>query len=204
MRSVKQKILDTACGLFLTRGFKSVTMDDLSDYMGISKKTIYAHFENKTDLVAQCTMYLFNRISGGIDFICTQGLDPIEELYEIKKFAMNHLKNEKASPVYQLKKYYPPIFEKLQQKQFEVMKECVRENVTRGIDRGIYRPNLNVDFVARIYFTGITSLKDDNLFPQDLFSKADLVDMYLEYHLRGIVTPKGRMKLNTIINSNQN
>ena len=67
---------------------------------------------------------------------------------------------------------------------------------------GIYRDNLNVEFVSRIYFTGITSLKDNGLFPTEIFSKAELMDYYLEYHLRGIVTPEGRKILNSIINSN--
>ncbi|MDG1571295.1 TetR/AcrR family transcriptional regulator [Robiginitalea sp. M366] len=199
---MKTQILDTATELFLNLGFKSVTMDDLSEHMGISKKTIYAHFKNKTDLVDQCTMGLFHKISHGIDCICDLGKNPIEELYEIKKFAMLHLKNEKTSPQYQLRKYYPAIFQRLQQKQFDVMQQCVVRNIRRGMEMGIYRANLNVDFVARIYFTGVTSLKDETLFPKNLLSQTELMDMYLEYHLRGIVTPKGRNVLNNIINSN--
>lgn len=199
---MKEKILDKATELFLNLGFKSVTMDDLSEQMGISKKTIYSHFENKTDLVDQCTLGLFHKISQGIDCICSLGKNPIEELYEIKKFAMVHLKNEKTSPQYQLKKYYPGIYQKLQQKQFEVMQGCVVTNLQRGIEMGIYRANLNVEFVARIYFTGVTSIKDETLFPKAILPHAELMDMYLEYHLRGIVTPKGRTILNNIINSN--
>ncbi|WP_088340171.1 TetR/AcrR family transcriptional regulator [Robiginitalea sediminis] len=199
---MKTKILETATELFLNLGFKSVTMDDLSEHMGISKKTIYAHFENKTDLVDQCTMGLFHTISHGIDCICDLGKNPIEELYEIKKLAYHYLKNEKASPQFQLKKYYPAIYNKLHQKQYEIMKDCVVENIRRGIEMGIYRENLNVEFVALIYFTGVTSIKDESLFPKARFTQTELMDMYLEYHLRGIVTPKGRTILNNIINSN--
>ncbi|MGI9550098.1 MAG: TetR/AcrR family transcriptional regulator, partial [Aurantibacter sp.] len=104
---MKTKILEKATELFLNLGFKSVTMDDLAREMGISKKTIYSHFENKTHLVEACTLHLFNTISQGIDYICSLGKNPIEELYEIKKFAMLHLKDEKSSPQYQLQKYYP-------------------------------------------------------------------------------------------------
>ena len=50
---MKEKILEKAGDMFLTLGFKSVTMDDLAQQMGISKKTIYTHFENKTKLVAK-------------------------------------------------------------------------------------------------------------------------------------------------------
>lgn len=200
---MKEKILEKATDLFLNLGFKSVTMDDLANEMGISKKTIYAHFENKTKLVEESTMHLFWLISHGIDHIAALKKNPIEELYEIKKFVMLHLKNEKSSPQYQLQKYYPKIYETLRDKQYEVMQDCVMDNVKRGIELGIYRENLNMDFVSRIYFSGAISIKDYRLFPVNIFPIAKLQDYFLEYHLRGIVTPKGRKILNSIINSNQ-
>ncbi|MBT8281636.1 MAG: TetR/AcrR family transcriptional regulator [Muriicola sp.] len=200
---MREKILHKATDLFLTLGFKSVTMDDLANEMGISKKTIYSHFDNKTKLVEACTLELFNNISQGIDTICSLQKNPIEELYEIKKFAMRHLKDEKASPQYQLQKYYPKIHNTLKMKQFSLMKGCVVDNIKRGISMGIYIPTLNVDFIARIYFSGVTSIKDHTLFPEDEFPKTQLMDDYLEYHLRGIVTSQGRQILNDIIHSNQ-
>ena len=200
---MKTKILETATNMFLDYGFKSVTMDDIANKMGISKKTIYSHYENKTKLVEDCTMQLFATISQGIDHICSLGKNPIEELYEIKKFAMVHLKDERSSPQYQLQKYYPKIHETIRQKQYEVMSECVVDNVKRGITLGIYRENLDIDFVSRIYFSGVMSIKDHKLFPPARFPMMALMDNYLEYHLRGIVTPKGRNILNSIINSNQ-
>src|SRR5262249_52535032 len=36
---------------FFSHGFRSVTMDDLADELGISKKTLYAHFPGKIDLL---------------------------------------------------------------------------------------------------------------------------------------------------------
>jgi len=200
---MKDKILHKATELFLNLGFKSVTMDDLANEMGISKKTIYAHFENKTKLVEETTMNLFWVISNGIDQIVCKKYNPIEELYEIKKFVMSRLKDEKASPQYQLQKYYPKIHQTIREKQFEVMQDCVVDNIKRGIELGIYRENLNIQFVARIYFSGVNSLGNVDLFPNNMFTKIELEDYFLEYHLRGIVTPKGRKKLNEIINSNQ-
>ncbi|WP_350284315.1 TetR/AcrR family transcriptional regulator [uncultured Croceitalea sp.] len=200
---MREKILHTATDLFLNLGFKSVTMDDLANEMGISKKTIYSHFENKTKLVQESTMNLFMSISNGIDEICALGKNPIEEIYEIKRLVMVHLKNEASSPEFQLQKYYPTVHHNLRKRQFEVMQDCVKDNVKRGIEMGIYRENLNIEFVVRIYFSGVTSIKDSRLFPNTMFTVRNLMDHYLEYHLRGIVTPKGRKILNNIINSNQ-
>ncbi len=204
LRSMKEKILETAANLFIDLGFKSVTMDDLANHMGISKKTIYTHFANKTKLVEESTLHLFYYISNGINNICAFEKDPIEELVEIKKFVMQHLKNEKSSPQYQLQKYYPKIYKDIREKQYDVMEECVTRNIKRGINLGIYRDNLNIDFISRIYFSGIMNIKDEDLFPTNLFSKTALMDDYLEYHIRGIATLAGEKKLNSIINSNQN
>ena len=103
---MREKIIQKSAELFLNLGFKSVTMDDIASEMGISKKTIYVHFPNKTKLVEAVTFTLFEMICDGIDGICSTSNNPIEELYAIKLFVMKHLKNEKTSPQYQLKKYY--------------------------------------------------------------------------------------------------
>ncbi len=200
---MREEILQKATELFLNLGFKSVTMDDLAQEMAISKKTIYSHFENKTKLVEETTMHMFWFISNGIDAIVAQKKNPIKELYEIKKFVMMHLKDEKSSPSYQLQKYYPKLWDMMRGKQFEVMQDCVVDNVKRGMEQGIYRANLNVEFVSRIYFACVNSIKDEKMFPHKMFTMPVLMDNYLEYHLRGIVTPEGRKILNEIINSNQ-
>ena len=91
---------------------------------------------------------------------------------------------------------------RVENKQFELTRECVLKNLRKGIEMGIYRENLNIEFVSRIYFAGVTSIKDHTLFPSEDFPIGVLMDDYLEYHLRGIVTPKGRQILKEIINSN--
>ncbi len=196
---MKEKILDTATDLFLNYGFKSVTMDDIAHEMGISKKTIYQHYANKTKLVEATTMHTFDEISSGINRICELDKNPIEEVYDIKKFVMNHLKNEKISSQYQLQKYYPKLFSTLNKKSFEVMIGCVKENLKRGISKKLYRSTIDVDFIAILYFHNMISLKDQELFSIKQFSSSALMDNYLEYHIRGICTSIGLEKLNILI-----
>lgn len=201
---MREKIINKSEELFLNFGFKSVTMDDIAREMGISKKTIYVHFPNKTKLVEATTLQIFETVSCGIDSICALQKNPIEEVFNIKQFVMDHLKNEKSSPQYQLQKYYPKIFTSLKSKQFEVMQECVSDNLNRGLKLGLYRENINVDFITRVYFNGMVTLKDQEIFPLKKFSMNSLQEHYLEYHLRGICTPKGLEKLTELLEINQN
>lgn len=190
--------------MFITLGFKSVTMDDIAQEMGMSKKTIYSHFSNKTELVKATTESVFDTISHGIDCICALDRNPIEELYEIKKFVSLQLKNEKVSPQFQLQKYFPEIFNEFKAKHFEKMSTCTLNNLKKGVAQGLYRSNLDVDFAARIYFVGMTGIKDDSVFPVERFPKLYLIEEYLEYHLRGIVTKEGLQILNQFINTKTN
>ena len=201
---MKEDILKTAAELFLTYGFKSVTMDDIANAMGISKKTVYQHFENKNDLVEETTLFMFKLISEGIEDIRKEERNPIEEIFEIKRFLMRNLKDEKSSPQYQLEKYYPKIYKDIKEKQFCVMEDCVACNLERGVKNGLYRDSINVEFISKIYFTCMMALKDKELFPLNNFSMRNLMNNYLEYHLRGICTPKGLQLLDNYIETNHN
>lgn len=201
---MKEKIIGKAADMFITLGFKSVTMDDIAREMGISKKTIYAHFSNKTELVKEATLSVIELINHGIDCICSLNKNPIEELYEIKKFLMLKLKDERTSPQYQLQKYYPEIHDTIKEMQFNKMQDCTVTNLKRGIEQGLYRENMDVELISKLYFIGVNGIKDETFFPSEQFPKAQLMEDYLEYHLRGIVTKKGQLTLNKFINDQSN
>ena len=198
---MNQKIIETATEMFLTHGFKSVTMDEIASKMGISKKTIYHHFENKNDLVEATTLRLFETISSGIDKIMLLDNNPIEELFVIKDFVMKHLKDESISPIYQLQKFYPNIHKTLMMRQFEKMDYCVIDNLNKGMQQGLFRNNINLELIGRFYFAGMTSIKDAELFNPEEFSSKLVQDTYLEYHLRAICTQKGIEKLEQLLNN---
>ncbi len=200
---MKKNIILKATELFMKLGFKSVTMDDIAKEMGISKKTIYTHFNNKETIIGVVTDHVFETVCHDIDAICDLNQNPIQELYAIKKRVMQYMQKEKASPTYQLQKYYPTTYNNIKQRQFSYMQQCVVKNLHRGLEQDLYRKNIEVQFVARIYFNGITGIKEESLFPHTMFEGETLYEMYLEYHLRGIVTPKGRNILNKLIQSNQ-
>ena len=194
---MKQKILEKSKELFLNLGFKSVTMDEIANALGVSKKTIYKYFTNKTSLVDAVTGFMFDIICNSIDEICARKLNPIDELFFIKRAVLDHLNDEKSSPVYQLQKYYPKIYASLKQKQFHMMHETIQDNLERGIQHGLFRAAIDKDFISRLYFNGMVGIKDQELFPLKKYSMNTLMDYYLEYHLRGIATEKGIKQLET-------
>ncbi len=175
-------------------------MDDIAQKMGISKKTIYTHFSTKTKLVEATSFQIMETINTEINEIKRQGKNPIVELFEIKNFTMSHFKNENASTQYQLIKYYPKVYRAIKANQYSLMGNCIGQNLERGISAGLYRSTIPVNFISKIYFLVGTGIKDAEIFPPEKFAMNDLMDLFLEYHLRAIVTYKGLETLKEFIN----
>ena len=197
---MKDQIIKTAAELFINLGFKSVTMDDIANELGISKKTIYSHFSTKTKLVEASTFHILSQMSCGVEDIICQDKNAIVELFDIKNFAMKHLKNSKSSPQFQLKKYYPKVYNLVQINHLQIMEGFVLKNLEKGIKNELYRDNIPLDFISKIYFVGMMGIKDEYHFPIDKYSQNELLELFLEYHLRAIVTEKGLKTLNKLSN----
>ncbi len=196
---MKDKILNKAADLFLSYGFKSVTMDDIANSLGISKKTVYSHYPTKRHLVNDTTFHVFDQINEGICQICAGDENPVKELYDIKSLVMDQLKGEKTSPHYQLQKYYPKIFTTLKKKQFESINQCVSKNLKRGIELGFYREDLDVNLMTKFYLNGNLGLMNLDIFPVEEFDMGLLKAAFLEYHIRAIATEKGVKSLEKLL-----
>jgi AcrR family transcriptional regulator len=193
--AMREEIVKESITLFLKYGFKSVTMDEIAQHMRISKKTIYNHFPNKEQLVEESAIAHFEFIIDRIKTISNQAKDPIIELYQLKKEATQHLSNEKNSPQYQLQKFYPKIYVGLKKREFRELGKFFSNSIRKGINTGLFRPDLDVDFVTRIFFNGIRGISDIELFPIENYKIDHLMIVFSEYHLRAISTSVGIEKL---------
>ena len=109
------------------------------------------------------------------------------------------LKGEKTSPQHQLRKYYPNIHNELQKKQFDFMTKSVKKSLTKGLEMKLFRPSIDIDFISRMYFNGMVGIKNVDMFPTEKYSPEQLMENYLDYHLRAIVTEDGMKLLSSYI-----
>lgn len=204
-RIMRDKIINKAGELFLNLGFKSVTMDDISNELGVSKKTLYKYFSNKVSLVDASCATIHESIEQTIDFIKEKKYNAIEEEFAIKAIFKEMFKNAKDSPMHQLRKYYPEIYNKLMHREVCMFKDCNSDNLKKGISQGLYREDIDLDLTTNFYFTLIFGLFESDVYSQDMQELVKVEYKVLEYHIRGIATEKGVKELEKqlkIINEN--
>lgn len=189
---MKDKIISKATDLFLKLGFKSVTMDDIAGEMCISKKTIYKYFCNKEVLIEESTEMVHKTVHEVIDTIVAKDYNAIEENFEIRKMFKEMFQATDTSPLYQLKKHYPEIYQKVMSREINECNMCFKQNIEKGIEQELYRKDLNVDVYVKFYYSLIFSIKENTISERESI-KLELEA--LEYHTRAMATPKGIAEL---------
>ena len=172
-------------------GIKSITMDDVSRELGISKKTLYQFVENKNDLVMKVMELHIQEEKEECFEQSEKSADAIDEMFLVMEANTQQMQQMKSNIVYDLQKYHHEVWEKLQEFIQGFLYGIVRKNLERGVQEGLYRPGFDVDIVAKFHIALSLLLFDETLFPQHTYKKELLFKEYLMHYLYGIVSEKG-------------
>ncbi len=185
------RVLEKSREVYIKYGVKSVTMDDISKELGISKKTLYTVVKDKNELIEKTSFSISDGIFNKINELLKKKLDPISELLEIENIVCKTITSFNPAVIHQFQKYYPAIHKKLHDRQKSAIIEMIKDNIYRGIEAGVYRDDLDVNFMAHLDYSTSFNLINPDFFPADEFEIKEIKHKYLIYHLRGISTQKG-------------
>jgi len=193
---VKDKIIERASVLFTENGIKGITMDDLAQYMGMSKRTIYEYFSDKKELVNECILYLEQQREEKVKEIFDSSENMFEALLKMYQESLVDMQKMNKNFIDDIKKYFPEIDQRHIQKKEEKMKITARF-FKQGVELGLIRKELNVE-VLSVLAGELPSLFGNSI----LLSKFSLFEIYKTLFisfLRGIATNKGLSIIDTFI-----
>ena len=188
---VVSRILLTAKSDFMRFGFKSISMDDLAERCGVSKKTLYENFSSKETLINATLALHFDDHVKQLEQVRNSSENAVDELLGQFDIVSNDLQSLKAGVLYELEKYYHnswKIFEEF--RASKVTKYCL-QNLERGKREGLYRNNINNRVILYLYLHNIDAVMHEE--------RGVLVEIpiylrfkeTLSYHLHGILNAKG-------------
>ncbi len=172
-------------------GIKSITMDDVSRELSISKKTLYQYVTDKDDLVGKFVDYEIEVRQEQICKCFGFGYNAIEELFEISDFMNKLMREQNPATEHDLKKYYPQHHQKTIKTRRDRMYTYILLNLKKGKEEGLYRQDLDVDVIAKLYLSRSENIHFNDLFTVEEFTSLKLFIELLTYHVRGIATEKG-------------
>jgi TetR/AcrR family transcriptional regulator, cholesterol catabolism regulator len=187
----KEEIIVRSEQLFMRVGVKSVTMDDISRELGMSKKTLYQHFENKDSLIEAVINTHCDREKTFTELIAREAKDALDEVKNIGSFLASTIEDVSPSTLFDLQKYYNKSWETLMRKQDEHIINSIVRNIEKGISEGNYRSDVNSGVIARIYAKATYMIVEEIANPNSKFSRKEMIWELHNYHIHAIATPKG-------------
>ena len=208
MEDKKLYIIKNVGKLYMKFGIRSVTMDDVANEFGVSKKTLYQYFSDKEDLVSQVIdYYLQNPI---LNLEAHHQQNAIDSMFKIREHVAHIFKFYNNTIEFDLKKIYPKLYKKVHDaKRHRIFNNTVA-NIEQGIKQGLYRNGLNAEFIAKLQVGRMlyTLNPDYQIFKENEAHSLEVFDETISYHMNAICTEKGlkyyKEQLNKIQNEDKN
>jgi len=184
-------IIAKSAELFLRYGVKNLTMDEIARQLGMSKKTIYLYVANKSDLVKKVMQAHLDKEDTFIKEVQKTSKNALEENLRTMTFMSQELQGFNAVVFFELQKYYPESYALFNEHKEKVALRRILNNLKAGIKEGLYRKDIDTEIVSRIFVSALDILIDQQRFPSKKYHFYNLYKEFVNYHLGGILTPKG-------------
>ena len=198
-----ERIIEGGEDLFLQAGIKSVTMDDIARYLGISKKTIYHFFKDKNELVMALVKKKLKEDEDQMSDIISRSTNVIEEMINMMKCSEEIFSRINPVVIHDMQKYHPDAWKQFQNFKADVLVRTLEELLVKGIKQGYIRPELDVKIIARMRVAQVELGFDTKQFPVAEFSPWKVQTQFLEHFNYGICTLKGYQLLDQYRNIKQ-
>src|ERR1700742_5045541 len=163
--SQTDRILDGSSDLFLQAGIKSVTMDDIAKHLGMSKKTIYQFFKDKNELVIALVNKKLKEDEEQLNAIISSAGNVIEEMINMMKCSEEIFSRINPIVIHDMQKYHPDAWTHFQNFKADVIVHTLEELLTKGINQGFIRPDIDVRIIARMRVNQVEMGFNTKLFP---------------------------------------
>ena len=187
----KERIMVKATELFMQYGIRSVSMDDIANNLGMSKKTLYQYYADKDELVHAVFDTHITRMQGDCINCAQSAKDAVHELFLTLEEIMEEFSNMNPMLLHDLQKFHFRTYQVFTQYKNKFLTEMVRQNIERGIAEELYRPDLNIDVLTKFRLESMMLAFDVNLFPPGKYSLGQTTGIIMELFIYGLVTLKG-------------
>lgn len=176
---------------FTKFGSKRFSMDELATNLGISKKTLYKHFNSKEKLVQDSFQFYLDNVRRDINEYMLQNPNneqPLITIIYIYKRGLISFQELNPSFLYGLSKYYPKAYQIYSKLKKDIIWDIVCPLLKKAQALQQVRKNVKVELVCSLFLARMEEIvySKANLFNE--YSLHELLDHITINNLRGILT----------------
>ena len=195
-RSARERIIGAAREHFFAHGFHNVTMDDLSDVLGMSKRTIYGQFPTKTALLEALLLDKFRRAEQELEAITSEcSGDFAAGLHRLLACVQGQTEEVRPPFLRDIQRDAPELFKVVQARRREVIQRQFGKLLGAGRREGLIRKDVPVHLIIEILLGAVEAIVNPPRLAELELSPKTAITTIISVILAGALTTEGRTKL---------
>lgn len=187
---IRAKVIEHAAKKFAAYGIKSITMDEIAEQLGMSKRTLYELFKDKKKLVTECLYYFENLAKESQKKIFRETENTFEAIILSFKSNLEGFQQIDKKFLEDIKKYFPDI-----NKQWEKSKNLhIEKNAgyfIKSMEEGYVVKDFNPSTISLLFYEEVEMVINAQLFHSSKIHFMEIYRTMCIIFFRGIATSKG-------------
>jgi AcrR family transcriptional regulator len=193
---VRRRIIAGARRHFFASGFRHVTMDDLAAELGMSKKTLYAHFPGKNDLLKSVLMDKFDDVEADLARISTAASGDVRAaLRQLLARVQHHTDEIQPHFIRDLRRAAPEMFQLVEARRREIIPRHFGKLFAEARQAGLLRDDIPAGFMIEILLGAVEAIINPPKMAELGLTPKTAFDDILKVILYGVVVRKGKSHL---------
>lgn len=191
MNEELRDLIDNIRAIANIKGVRAITLDELYANPVFPNDLLDKYFENEDMLVEKILedeRRKFEEIFVVNDF---EGVNAIDILFTVGREMAGKFYHLSPSVTHLYKELHPEIYQKHIEERINFIFGKIQINLQKGISQGMYRNDMSIELVARLYIRRLIDLHDPENFPPEEFSFKTLFDEMFSKFIQGIASPEG-------------
>jgi len=192
MNNELNKLINSIREIANKKGIEEISLAKLHANPAIPNVLLDKYFDSEEQLVEKILEderrkfeeifvdHNFDGYDDAIDILFTVGREMASKFYHLS-----------PSVTYKYAQLYPEIFENHIEERINFIYKKIQVNLQKGISRGMYRNDVSIELVARLYIRRLIDLHNVENFPPENFSFNTLFNQMFETFVRSIATEEG-------------
>src|ERR1700752_728332 len=157
--SAAQRIVTAARRHFFAHGFRSVTMDDLAEELGMSKKTLYGAFPSKDTLLRAVLLDKFQSVETDLDSIMADAsTDVLTALQRLLACMQRHTEEIQPPFVRDIRREAPELFKLVEERRRAMIQRYFGKIFDEGRAAGIIRSDVSTELIVEILLSAVQAI----------------------------------------------
>lgn len=154
-RTERRHIREAVDYLFQRYGIRGISMDDISRYKGISKKTLYQLYSNKDAVVIDYVSYNIENIFHSFQkWICTEQ-HPVGKIRLMNIFLIRLISGINQNILHDIEKFHP-LANLLVRQAMDSISELMSRIIAEGQHTGVFRVDIDARLLTEIRMRDLT------------------------------------------------